>query len=384
MRAAWILPGLLILSGCGITSWFKGEEGVVPPAELVEFTPAFRTVERWSHDTGTGPGKQFYRLAPAVADDLVFVVDRAGKVSAYQAPDGRRRWRVKLGRAVSSAPGVGADLVVIGTPQGEIVALDAASGAQRWVAQASSEVLAPPVIDAGLVIVQTADGRLTAFTVDDGKRAWGQERSEPALSLRGTSAPTAAGGLVLSGFASGKLAAFQVNDGKMIWEIPVGQPTGRSEIERLVDIDAVPIIVGRSLYAAAYQGRVAAVDLENGRLLWSREISTFNDLVADADNLYVSDDQGAIWALDLRTGSTVWKLEKLLGRRPSAPAVTATGVVVGDYEGYVHWLAKDDGRFLARRRVTSSPIAANPRADGDTIYVSAQNGTLTALGPGRP
>ncbi|HEX9626647.1 MAG TPA: outer membrane protein assembly factor BamB [Acidiferrobacterales bacterium] len=384
MRAALALAVLPLLGGCGMFGWFKADEGVTPPAELVEFTPAERIVEHWSRNAGSGPGKQFYRLGPALAGDAVYVVDRRGRVSAYRTADGKRLWRTKLDRAVSSTPAVGAGLVIVGTPQGEVIALDAAGGVERWVGQTPSEVLAPPALDAGVVVVQTADGRLTGLDADDGRRLWSQERSEPPLSLRGTGAPLAVGGLVLSGFASGKLAAFQLRDGRLVWEIPVAQPSGRSEVERLVDVDVMPIVVDRTLYAAAYQGRVAALNLENGRLLWSREISTYNDLVADGGNLYVSDDQGVVWALDLRTGSTVWKQDKLLGRRPSAPASTALGIVVGDFEGYVHWLARDDGRFLARHRPGSAPIVAKPVADGDTVFISAQNGRLTALGPRRP
>ena len=211
-----------------------------------------------------------------------------------------------------------------------------------------------------------------------GERLWSFERSEPALSLRGTSAPVTIAGVVLTGFASGKLAAIGLKDGRLLWEIPIAQPRGRSEIERLVDVDSAPLVVGKLLFAAAFQGKIVAVHLENGRILWSRDLSTYNELDADATQLYLTDEKGEVLALDLNTGATVWKQDKLRARFPSGPTVVGAQLAVGDFEGYVHWLARDDGRFIARHRA-SGAVRAKPAADKGRLYVSTQTGSLSAL-----
>lgn len=374
-RLLAVLP-VLLLAGC---SWFGGDSNLEPPAELVDFDAIAEVNELWSADAGKGPDQEFLRLAPALQRDVLYVSDLKGRVQALAADTGKRLWENDLELEVTSGVGFGDDLVLVGSRKGVVVALDKNSGREQWRAQAASEILAPPVAEAGVVVAQSVDGRITALASATGKRRWVFERSEPALSLRGTAAPVIASDVVLTGFASGKFAAIGLRDGRALWEVPISQPQGRSEIERLVDVDAPALLAGRTLVTAAYQGKIVAVSLENGRLLWSREISTYSALAADGGNVYVSDARGHIYALDLRSGATVWKQDKLQGRQPSGPAVVGPAIAVGDFEGYVHWLARDDGRFLVRERVTRAAILAQPLADGATLYVSAQNGTLAAL-----
>ena len=369
---------VVLLTGLGGCSWFGSSSTVEPPAELVDFKPAMKAQELWSRDIGKGPGERFLRLTPAEQGNTLYVIDRRGWVQALDAGKGDERWRVDLDLDVSAGPGLGDDLVVVATRKGQVVALDRHDGKERWRASVTSEVLAPPAIGDGVVIVQSVDGRVAAFAAATGKRLWLFERSEPALSLRGTSTPVVVGDAVLAGFASGKLAALNLSDGRQLWEIPVAEPHGRTEIERLIDVETPVLVTARALIAAAYQGRIVAVSLENGRLLWSREISTYSALSADADNVYVSDARGAVYALDLRSGATVWKQDQLHGRQLSAPMVTGQAVAVGDFDGYIHWLARDDGRFLARTRIASAAVLVPPLADGATLYVEAQNGELAA------
>jgi outer membrane protein assembly factor BamB len=376
MKRILLVMLLIGLDGC---SGFGGSSNVEPPAELVDFTPAVKVKEVWSRDIGTGPGKRFLKLTPAEQGSTLYVSDRRGRVQALDAGNGEERWRVDLDLDVSAGPGLGDDLVVIATRKGQVVALNRQTGKEQWRAQVTSEVLAPPAIGDGMIVVQSVDGRLAAFAAATGKRVWLFERSEPALSLRGTSTPVIVGDAVLAGFASGKLAALNLLDGRLLWEIPVAEPHGRTEIERLIDVETPALVTARALIAAAYQGKIVAVSLENGRLLWSREISTYSALSADEENVYVSDAGGYVYALDLRSGSTVWKQDKLHGRHLSAPMVTGQAVAVGDFEGYIHWLARDDGRFLARERIASAGVLAPPLADGATLYVEAQNGELAAF-----
>jgi len=365
----------LALGGC---SWFGGPD-VELPAVLVEFEPAAAITEVWSVDIGKGPDRRFLRLAPVRHGDTLYVVDIKGRVRALAQENGKERWRTDLDLEITGGVGFGDDLVLVASRKGVVVALDGGKGQERWRAQVASEVLAPPAVGAGVVVVQSVDGKLTGLESATGKRLWILDRSEPALSLRGTAAPVILSNAVLTGFASGKIVAVNLKDGRLLWETPVAQPQGRSEIERLIDVDVPVLISGHTLLAAAYQGKIVAVNLDSGRLLWSRDMSTYSALAADADNVYVSDVRGHVVALDMRSGSTVWKQEKLTLRRLSAPAVTGNAVAVADFEGYVHWLAREDGRILARARAARAAVLATPIADGATLYVSTQNGYLSAL-----
>jgi len=370
-------PLALVLALCGC-SWFGGPD-VEPPAVLVDFEPSVAIQEVWSVDIGTGPDRQFLRLGPARHGDTIYSVDVKGRVRALAQEDGKERWRTDLGLQITGGAGFGDDLVLVASRKGVVVALDKDKGQELWRAQVASEVLAPPAADAGVVVVQSVDGKLTGLESATGKRLWILDRSEPALSLRGTATPVILADAVLTGFGSGKVVAINLKNGRLLWETPVAQPQGRSEIERLIDVDVPVLVSGRTLLAAAYQGKIVAVNMESGRLLWSRDISTYSALAADSSNVYVSDARGNVYALDLQSGSTVWKQDKLALRRLSAPVVSGSAVVVADFEGYVHWLAREDGRFLARARVARAPVLAAPIADGATLYVSTQNGYLAAL-----
>ncbi len=382
LHSAIFLPLLCLVLGSSLSacSWFRGGDSTIaPPAELVDITQPASVERIWSRDLGAGAGKRYLKLDAGVQDAAIYASDRKGHVYALEKQSGRIRWETKLKLNISAGVGVGDGLVLVGNSKGELIALSKDDGKQQWVANLTSEILARPAVDLGTVVAQTVDGKVFALAVADGKQLWRQERSEPALSLRGTSAPLAVGGIVLTGFASGKLSAFQLKDGHMLWEIPVAEPHGRSEIERLVDVDVQPLVVGKHLFAAAYQGKMIAFDLESGRILWSREVSTYSGLDADATNIYVTDEQDTVMALDMNTGATVWKQEQLHGRRLSAPTVSGEAVAVGDFEGYVHWLARTDGRFLARNRPSRAAILSKPVADADHLYVYSQDGKLTAV-----
>ena len=375
MRNAGPLALALALGGC---SWFGGPD-VELPAALVDFEPSVAIKEVWSVDIGTGPDRQFLRLGPARHGDTIYTVDVKGRVRALAQVDGKERWRTDLGLQISGGAGFGDGLVLVASRKGVVVALDKDKGQELWRAQVASEVLAPPAADAGVVVVQSVDGKLTGLESATGKRLWIVDRSEPALSLRGTATPVILSDAVLTGFGSGKIVAVNLKNGRLLWETPVAQPQGRSEIERLIDVDIPVLVSGRTLLAAAYQGKIVAVNLESGRLLWARDISTYSALAADSSNVYVSDVRGNVYALDLQSGSTVWKQDKLALRRLCAPTVTGNAVAVADFEGYVHWLAREDGRFLARERAARAAVLTAPIADGSTLYVNTQNGYLAAL-----
>lgn len=364
----------LTLAACGGSKTVRE-----PPAPLPDFEPQVRVGELWSTGVGSGAGKRPLRLTPSFDGTTLYVADARGRVSAITSDSGRRLWETDVNHAVSGATGVGDGIVVVGTPKGQVIALNKEDGKQAWAAVVSSAVVAPPAVHGGVVVVQTADGKLTALGVADGKRLWIYERGEPALSLLGTAAPLIVDEYALSGFASGKVVALNLRDGRLLWEFAVSQPRGRNEVERMVDVDAPLLIAHDMLYAASYQGKIVAVDMRTGRLQWTRDVSTFTGLDAGRGHVYLTDEKGNVLAFDQATGASVWKQDKLHGRNLSAPVYFNGYVVVGDYQGYLHWLSADDGRFVSRSRVGSDAIASRLLAGPAAVYVLNQGGTLAAL-----
>lgn len=364
----------LTLAACG-----GGKTVREPPAPLPDFASQARVDELWSTGIGSGAGKRPLRLAPFFDGTTLYAADARGRVSGIAADSGRRLWETDVNQPVSGATGVGDGIVVVGTPKGQVIALNKEDGRQAWSAVVPSAVTAPPAVHGGVVVVQTADGKLTALGAADGKRLWIYERSEPALSLLGTAAPMIVDEYALSGFASGKVVALNLRDGRLLWEFTVSQPRGRNEVERMVDVDAPLLIVRDMLYAASYQGKIVAVDMRTGRLQWARDVSTFTGMDAGRGHVYLTDEKGNVLAFDQATGASVWKQDRLHGRNLSAPVYFNGYVVVGDYQGYLHWLSADDGRFVSRTRVGSDAIAARLLAGPAAVYVLNQGGTLAAL-----
>jgi len=288
--------------------------------------------------------------------------------------------RIDLDRPISGGPAVGDGLVVVGTNKGEVFALDAATGERRWQAGVSSEVLAPPAVGSGVVAVRTLDGRLFGLDARTGKRRWIYDSPVPVLSLRGTGEPVIAGELVLNGFDGGRLVALLAADGRVEWEQQVAVPRGRSELERMVDMDSRPVVVDDAVYVTAFQGRVAALDLLSGDVLWDRDLSSYAGVAVDAAAVYVSDAEGFVWALDRFSGNSLWRQADLEQRRVTAPVRLGDYVVVGDEEGMLHWLSVEDGRFVARTRVDGAGISSTPATGRDgRLYVYGNSGEITAF-----
>jgi len=374
-----LISMLVGLSGCGtVKGWLEEESYELPPTELVEFTAEFTPVKLWSTDTGGGSDSDYSDIAVWLQNEMAVVVDYEGDVSAYNAATGGRLWQVSLDVPVITGAGGGEGLILIGTQEGEVLALDETNGDLLWKQQLTSEVLAPPKAANGVVVARTADGRMRGFSATDGTVLWNYQRKVPLLSLRGASAAMIAGDKVIAGYASGKLVALSIKDGQVVWEKSVAVSRGRSELERLVDIDADPVIKNGVVYAVAYNGQVAAFDLETGQKLWSRDMSSRSGLdVASSNNVYISDDMDYVWALQGR--DALWRQTRLLRRKLTAPVVVGNHVLVGDFEGYVHWISRDDGRFVARTQISKSAIRSKPAVKNDIVYILANDGELTAF-----
>ena len=375
LAGAPALGAAVLLSGC---TMFGGDRGDEIPT-LVPLDPLAAVETPWSIDAGSGIGRHFLVLAPAVANGQVYVADAGGRVSAWDAASGRSGWRTDTDADITGGVGAGGGLIVAGTENGEVIALRAASGAEAWRAQLSSEVLGRPGIAGDRVVVRTLDGKLFGLDAETGETRWTYDGGVPSLSVRGTGSPVIESGVAITGFDNGRLAAVRSLTGELVWEGLVADPRGRSEVERLADVDTEPVLAGGVVYAASYERAVAAFDAETGRPIWRRAIASRSGLAADGDLLYVADTGGAVRALDRTSGAGVWTQESLSGRGPAWPVVHGAYVAVTDLEGYVHWLRREDGQPAARTRSGSGPIAGPPARHGDVLIAYWGGGRLTAF-----
>lgn len=385
-RIALLLLAGIALAGC---NWFKGmgkKDNVEPPTPLAEFTPTIPVQALWSARVGDGAGDSGARVAPVIADGRVYAAGVDGTVAALDLASGKTIWSQRLGGRTggflrrgdrslrwTGGPAVEGDLLVVGGLDGQVHALSAADGTPRWDAQVGSEVIAPPTIADGVVVVRTNDGRLMGLDAADGNRRWLVEQPVPALSLRGNSAPVVAAGIAYCGFDNGRVSAVRIVDGAELWQTTLSPAEGRTEVERLADVDGTVLVDGASVYAAGYHGTLASMAADNGRPLWQRDFSSYAGVAAGSGTLVAVDADGNVWAFDLATGANLWKQEGLKHRWLSAPAVQGDHVVVGDAEGYVHWLSLSEGKFAARERLSRKPIEAAPQvADGMVVVEDAE------------
>lgn len=379
LAAALALLASIALAGCGGGSWFGSSDNREPPMELVEFSPSATFTEVWSTDVGSGAGKRYLKLTPAVANGRVFAADVDGDVQAFDLAGGERLWETDTDRRISGGPGAGDGLVLVGTIDGEVVALEAETGEQRWVARVSSEVLSAPVASDGIVVVRTHDGKLEGLDSGSGERLWVYDRTVPALSLRGTSAPVLGGDAVIAGFDSGRVVSLALRTGQLLWESRVAVARGRSELERLVDIDADPVLDGGELFVVTFQGQVASLDRLGGELLWQRDMSSHAGLAVGGRSVYLTDEDSQVWGLDRDSGASLWRHEDLQRRALTQPAALRGAVLVGDFEGYIHALDATDGRLLSRIRVDSNGVVTAPLVVDDFVVIYGRGGNLSVL-----
>lgn len=369
-------------SGCGVTEkvtgyFTGGKDNVEPPSPLVEFPIRLNVIRLWSENTG-GPDKQYLKLAPAVAGQRVFITNPQGGLRALDATNGRKLWHAELDEPVTGGPGVGQNSVLLGTGKGEVISVNAETGRVEWRGRVSSEVLSPPLRQDNTVVARTNDGKIYGLDADRGKPLWIYDRTVPPLTLRGTSAPVISAGIVIAGFDGGRLAALDLRTGRLLWETAVAAARGRSELERMVDIDSDPLVFEGVAYVVSFQGQLAAVQVETGRILWSRDMSSYAGFSADERYLYLADDDSHLRAFDRFTGSAVWSNEKLHARAATGPASIGGYVVAGDVEGYLHWLDKETGDFVARQRLCDKRIIVQPLVVGKILYAYCSDGTLAA------
>lgn len=373
-RLVLLLIAAGLMSGCGIFKDKKDPE--LEPAKLEKFKPTLKIKKLWS--TKLGKESDFLRVAlrPTGDGERIYAASIDGNVHALDPATGKRIWRTDLKLEITAGPGVGDEVVAVMAADGFLVVLDAATGAERWRTDIDGESLALPLVEDDLIVIQTIDNRLRAVSVFDGSPKWTIEQSTPALTLRGSASPLTVGSNTVAGFDNGRLIAIDTETGDIAWESMLSPPTGRSDLERLADVDGQLAVIGQDIYAAGYQGTLASVAAESGQVLWQQEISTYVGVAADWNNLYTTDENGEVIALTRRTGTETWRQAALLRRWPTLPIPFHTTVVTGDFQGYLHFFSNVDGEPVARERLGKKAISSAPYVAANRLFVQSDSGTL--------
>ncbi|MGP8034956.1 MAG: outer membrane protein assembly factor BamB [Steroidobacteraceae bacterium] len=375
-RPLWIVALLLAVAAC------SKDKAIDQPAKLTPLAATLRVDRVWSATVDDKKAlKLRLGLSLSAADGRVYAAGHTGNVVAFDLASGRVAWRTRLKAPLSGGTATGEGLVLIGSSDGQLFALDAGNGNRRWSVRVNGEVLAPAAIDAHLIALRTVDGKLHALSPADGHELWVQQQQVPRLSLRGTARPVIAGDLVLCGFDNGKVLAVSSADGAVQWETTVTPPHGRTELERLVDIDTAVRVTGQDVYTVGFQGKVAMLALDNGQIWWSHEASSYRSLTLDDDALYMSSADGEIVAMRTRTGAELWRQKSLLHRGLTALASMdeQKALVMADFQGYVHWLDKATGALAARASSGKARVSTAPLVVGDLVLVINDRGQISAF-----
>jgi outer membrane protein assembly factor BamB len=385
-----LVPGLIsltLLSGCSL---FSGEEDVVKMSPLPTVENQFTPTKVWQTSVGSGVGDFYSNLHPAWQGGTVYAADRRGLVKAVNADDGKQIWQTNLAEKtgffssnisalLSGGLTVEGSHIFVGTEKAKVYALNTDDGSVAWETSVAGEALSSPVVSEGLVLIHTGNGLLQALDETDGSIKWTVNLEMPALSLRGESAPAVAFGAALVGGDNGRVSAVLMQQGQLIWQQRISQATGTTEIDRLSDVDTTPVIVNGVVYALAYNGNFAALDLRSGQILWKRELGSVLDFVISDNHIYLVDQNDRIMSLTIEGGVTVWTQSDLLHRGLTSPVLYDGYIVVGDSEGYMHWVNTSDGRFVAQQKVDSSGFQTNPVVASNKLLIQAKDGNLYAI-----
>lgn len=378
----WLVTLAMVFSlmGCStISGWFDSDdEDPKQPVELESITQTVKIKRLWSAGVGDGQGDGFYRLQPVIDGDRIYAASAEGEVAAFERSRGKRLWKADMDTQLSGGVGVYDDALLLGSSDGFVIKVDANTAEQLWSTRLTGEILAAPQGNGRVVIAQTYDGKLQGLDFDSGEKLWTYDSNVPVLTIRGTNTPILRDNTVYAGFANGRVVAFDAMTGAVRWEVRVAISQGRSEIERIVDVDGSMALAGNELYAASYQGRVVAIDVTNGRKLWQQDISSFSGVSQGFGNVYVADEDGSLNAY-LRNGQGLRWTQGALGyRQLSRPTPVSSYVAVADFEGIVHIISQVDGEFAGRVKADGDGVRADMLSDGNTLYVFGNSGKLVA------
>jgi outer membrane protein assembly factor BamB len=372
-RQAVVAAALIVVAGC------SSDKEIDPPAELTDIVKKRDVRRLWTSGLGGDSERLRLALRPVIVEGVVYSAGHDGEVASMAADTGRRAWSVKTKLPLSAGPEVGAGVVVLGSSDGDVIALDATNGAERWRKSVGSEVLARPLVVNDLVIVRTVDGHIDALSASDGAQRWRLDEAVPRLSLRGTAPPILAGDRLIAGFDNGKVLAIDVRNGDVLWDVVVNAPGGRTELERLADIDSPAQVSGDDVFVVGFQGRVAMLALDSGQIWWARDASSYRGFAMDEENLYLTNADSVVVAMRRSDGAVQWEQDVLRRRGLTAPAIDGDALVVGDFEGYLHWLDKRTGEIIARAKTDGERITNTPVTSDAGVFVQTDSGKLLAF-----
>jgi len=375
-RTAGLIVATFLLASCGI---FSKKDPDQEPMELTKIQETVKVRQVWKKKLGAD--SKFLRLGlqPVTDGARVYAASYDGNVSAFDLASGKQLWRNKLDTDLSAGPAVGEGRVVVTAKDGFVVVLDAKDGSEQWRQDIDGESLARPAIHDDTIFFVTIDNRLIALSIFDGRERWSIDQDTPPLTMRGSASPVIAGNLVIAGFDNGRMTAADVDNGAVIWESLVSPPSGRSDLDRLSDIDGNMSVVGQDLYVTGYHGRLAALAAESGQVLWSREISSYEGVSADWNSVYTTRDNSEILALTRRNGTEIWRNSSLLRREVTMPVPFGPTIVAGDFEGYLHFFSNLDGTEVARVHFGGDAISIPPVVAGNRLFVQSDSGHLAAF-----
>ena len=378
------------ISACSSTD---DEDEDLKVAELTEIKALFEPAVKWDTSVGDGVGDYFSRIQPVVAYGKVFSTSRDGEAYAFDEKTGKQVWYADLSdienkrgffddkepALISGGVVAGINKVFFGSENGEVIALDAEKGKLSWKGKVKGEVIAAPALDSGKLVVNTASGVMKAFNASNGQDDWQIEQDVPPLTLRGISAPVIAGGGVIVGSADGSLSVYLLEQGRQGWTVDIGEAAGSTELERVIDVDSTPLIYGDNIYTVSSRGNLSAVELRSGRVLWQRQYSSYREVSISGNSLFLTDVKGHVYAIDRNNGLELWSQLLFSNRGLTGPVPQGNYVVVGDFEGYLHWLDQTTGEVVARHHVDGSGIHATPTVENNVLYSQARNGDLEAI-----
>ncbi|MEH6593950.1 MAG: outer membrane protein assembly factor BamB [Colwellia polaris] len=378
------------ISACSSTD---DEDEDLKVAELTEIKALFEPDVKWDASVGNGVGDYFSRIQPVVAYGKVVSVSREGEAYAFDEQSGDQVWHADLSdienkrgffddkepALISGGVVAGINKAFFGSENGEVFALDIENGELAWKGKVKGEVIAAPALDSGKLVVNTASGVMKAFNASNGQDDWQIEQDVPPLTLRGISAPVIAGGGVIVGSADGSLSVYLLEQGRQGWTVDIGEAAGSTELERVIDVDSTPLIYGDNIYSVSSRGNLSAVELRSGRVLWQRQYSSYREVSISGNSLFLTDVKGHVYAIDRNNGLELWSQLSFTNRGLTGPVPQGNYVVVGDFEGYLHWLDQDTGEIVSRHHVDSSGIHATPTVENNVLYSQARNGDLEAI-----
>jgi len=379
----WLVAAALVMSlgACStMKGWFEFDDEDDPkqPAELTDIENTVEIDKLWSQGVGDGQGAGFYKIQPVISGSTIYVAAADGSLEAFDKLTGKSLWDVELEFPLSGGVGIYADALFIGSSDGFVIKVDANSGEVLWSTRLSGEVMSVPQSNGAMVIAHSLDGKLQALDFATGAVAWTYDSTVPALTLRGSGSPLVSGDTVFVGFANGRVLAFDIATGSISWEARIAIPQGRSEIERVVDIDGTMTLEGDELFVASYQGRIAALNASDGSKLWQQDVSSFSGVSQGFNNIYVADEDGTVYAYQRTGQGERWQQAALAYRGISRPTPVGSYVAVGDKEGYVHFLSQVDGEFAGRIEADDAGVRADMISEDNILYVYGNSGDLIA------